>query len=75
MIHKKMIIVGNSAVGKTSIMERFVNDTFEEQILPTYQASQRAKIIQLSETNDKIKLNIWDTAGQEKHRSVTRMFY
>lgn len=64
MIHKKMIIVGNTNVGKTSVMERFVSDTFEEMQQPTYQASQRAKIIQLSNaTNDRIKLNIWDTAG------------
>jgi GTPase SAR1 family protein len=45
MIHKKMIIVGNTNVGKTSVMERFVSDTFEEMLQPTYQASQRAKII------------------------------
>jgi GTPase SAR1 family protein len=32
MIHKKMIIVGNTNVGKTSIMERFVSDTFEEML-------------------------------------------
>jgi Ras-related protein Rab-5C len=63
MIHKKMIIVGNTNVGKTSIMERFVSDTFEEMLQPTYQASQRAKIIQPPECKDKIKLNIWDTAG------------
>jgi GTPase SAR1 family protein len=39
MLHKKMIIVGNSNVGKTSILERFTSDTFEEQALPSQQAS------------------------------------
>jgi len=69
-----MIIVGNTNVGKTSILERFINDTFEENLEPSNVASQRAKIITL-DSGEKVKLNIWDTAGQEKYRSVTRMYY
>lgn len=70
----KVILLGSVSVGKTSIADRFINNYFKENYKCTIQAEQRAKIIN-EDSNTVIKLNIWDTTGQEKFRSLTRQFY
>ncbi len=70
----KVILLGNVSVGKTSIADRFIHNYFKENYKCTIQAEQRAKIIN-EDSNTIIKLNIWDTTGQEKFRSLTRQFY
>jgi GTPase SAR1 family protein len=71
--NKKVIIVGRSGVGKTCVLNTFLNgkDTFDANLAPTPSVYQRATIIELPETGVRIKLSIWDTLGQEKHRSIT----
>ena len=70
----KVCLVGESAVGKTSIINRFVKNEFILDEVPTLVASYTQKTIQLD--NGKIiKFNIWDTAGQEKYRSIAKLFY
>lgn len=70
----KVILLGSVSVGKTSITDRFIHNYFKENYKCTIQAEQRAKIIN-EDSNTIIKLNIWDTTGQEKFRSLTRQFY
>ena len=70
----KVILLGSVSVGKTSIADRFINNYFKNNYKCTIQAEQRAKIIN-EDSNTIIKLNIWDTTGQEKFRSLTRQFY
>ena len=69
----KIVLIGDSSVGKTSIIRRYLEGTFNlcelSNINP--QASSKSLIID----NKKIKLNIWDTVGQEKYRSIGRHFY
>ena len=68
----KMILLGESGVGKTSIISRYVNDKFNENFISSSTMSYVAKIIE--KNNKKIKLNIWDTIGQEKFRSISKLF-
>lgn len=74
IIELKIILSGNVAVGKTSIIERYINGSFQEKYNSTIQAEYKTKIINEDE-NTSLRLNIWDTAGQEKFKSITRQFY
>lgn len=69
----KLIVVGDSGTGKSSLLHRFVGDTFLEDQAQTIGVEFGAKIVDLGER--KIKLQIWDTAGQERYKSVTRSYY
>ncbi|KRH92033.1 putative Ras small GTPase [Pseudoloma neurophilia] len=69
----KIIIIGESYVGKTSIMQRFVNDTFEENLLATIGIDLMKKSIKIKD--ETINLDIWDTAGQERFHAITRSYY
>ena len=68
----KMILLGESAVGKTSIIKRFYEDKFDESESTTYTMSYIDKIVEIDKK--KYKLNIWDTIGQENYRSISKLF-
>ena len=68
----KIILVGNSGVGKTAIINRYIMDTFTDELKPTLTMNYIEKIIEINNKN--IKINIWDTAGQEQYRSVNKLF-
>ena len=68
----KCILLGESGVGKTSIISRYVKDQFDSEIPISTSCCYIDKIIQ--KNNIKIKLNIWDTIGQERFRSISKMF-
>ena len=69
----KIILLGNSGVGKTAIINRYCKELFSNEMDPTIGVNFQPKYI---EVNGKtIKLAIWDTAGQEKFRTITRQFY
>lgn len=67
-LRHKLIFVGDSAVGKTSIIARIIDNPFNETYHSTINLDNCTKI--LIHNNKKIKLQIWDTAGQEKFRSL-----
>ena len=70
----KIVLIGESGVGKTSIISQFVDQTFQDDQQSTIGGTFSSKVVKCS--NGKvIKLEIWDTAGQERYRSVTKMFY
>ena len=72
----KVVLLGESGVGKTCIIARFINNTFEDNIMTTTGASYAGKTMQFDEFNGQcIKFEIWDTAGQEKYRALTKIFY
>ena len=73
-IKLKIILVGEVSVGKKSIVGRYINNNFDEFYKCTIQAEQQTKIIKEDE-NTSIKMNIWDTARQEKFLSLTRQYY
>ena len=72
----KVVLVGEAAVGKTCIIKRFATDEFKPDELTSSTASFITKTIKLDGFEEKyIKFNIWDTCGQEKFRSVGKIFY
>ena len=68
----KVILLGESGVGKTSIILRYYKKLFNPNLTPTFRASFIIK--KLVKDNITYKLNIWDTTGQEKYHSVTKLF-
>lgn len=70
----KIIIVGNNTVGKTSLMQRFVHNKFDEgRTFPTIGAAFAAK--EVCSNGRKRIIGIWDTAGTERYRAMAKMFY
>lgn len=72
--HVKLVLLGDSAVGKSSIVQRFVKNTFDEFRESTIGAAFITKTIQL-DPQTSIKFEIWDTAGQERYKSLAPMYY
>ena len=71
----KVVLLGETAVGKSCLISRFVSDTFQTNHITTLSGSFSSKTVFYDKLNKKIKYEIWDTAGQEKYRSINKMFY
>mgnify|MGYP001049353069 CR=1 FL=1 len=69
----KIVLVGNTKVGKSNILLRYTYDRFNSTIMPTIGVSFAAKTINLN--GKKIRLDIWDTAGQERFRAISKAYY
>uniref|UniRef100_A0A8B9FXR2 VAMP associated protein B and C n=1 Tax=Amazona collaria TaxID=241587 RepID=A0A8B9FXR2_9PSIT len=69
----KVCLLGDTGVGKSSIVWRFVEDSFDPNINPTIGASFMTKTVQYQ--NELHKFLIWDTAGQERFRALAPMYY
>ena len=69
----KLILIGNSGVGKSNILTRYVYNKYEDTNKSTIGVEFGAKSIKLN--NLLIKAQIWDTAGQEKYQSITNAYY
>ncbi|KDR14057.1 ras-related protein Rab-18-B-like [Zootermopsis nevadensis] len=69
----KILIIGESGVGKSSLLLRFTDDNFDPSEPSTIGADFKAKNITVGNTT--VKLAIWDTAGQERFRSLTPSYY
>ena len=68
----KVVLLGNSGVGKTAIIQKFNTGIFEKNIKPTFDNSSISKKINIKGKN--IFLIVWDTAGQEQYRSIGKIF-
>ena len=73
----KVILVGESGVGKTCIILRFISNEFHEGQNSTTGANYATKSLELKfkKFNKNLKYEIWDTAGQEKYRGLAKLFY
>ena len=71
----KVVLLGESGVGKTSIIAQFMDAEFIEDQQATTGATFSTKSISYPEHHKEVSFEIWDTAGQEKYRSLTKMFY
>jgi small GTP-binding protein len=69
----KLILIGNSGVGKSSILNRYMNKTFEESYKCTIGVDFLMKSIEIN--GKTVKLQLWDTAGQEKYKSMVASYY
>ena len=68
----KIVIVGQSSVGKTALINQYMNKIFIDAAITTIGTDKFIKIEKIN--NSEIKLNIWDTAGQERFRSLSPLF-
>ena len=71
----KTILIGESGVGKTCIIVRFINNKFEDGTMSTTGANFISKSVEFDEYNETVLFQIWDTAGQERFRGLTKIFY
>jgi len=71
--HHKLVLLGETSVGKTCVTIRFVKNEFFEFQEPTIGAAFLTQTITLDDTT--VKFEIWDTAGQERYRSLAPMYY
>jgi len=69
----KIVIIGDAAVGKTSLINQFVEGSFQEDYKPTLGANIVRKDVNLD--NARVRLIMWDLAGQEKYRVVRSMYF
>ena len=70
----KILLLGSAAVGKTSLVQRFVHDRFDSSYLMTIGMEPSEKHVDL-EDGTRVALSIWDLAGQERFRFVRPTFY
>ena len=69
----KVILIGDSAVGKTNIMSKYLKGQFQENSKATVGVEFGSKLFKID--NHNIKAQIWDTAGQEKYKAITGAYY
>ncbi|OHT02163.1 small GTP-binding protein [Tritrichomonas foetus] len=73
LVHYKVVLLGASNTGKTSIIQRLVFHRFNQEVMPTLGAGLSTYDITI---NDRIiSLDLWDTAGQESYRSLAKIYY
>ena len=72
--NKKIVILGDSAVGKTSILLRYLFDKFKVTSESTIGAAYSSKLF-IDKEGNKEKIEFWDTAGQERYKSLVPMYY
>jgi Ras-related protein Rab-1A len=69
----KILIIGDSGVGKSCLLVRFADDTYTESYISTIGVDFKIRSIELD--SKIIKLQIWDTAGQERFKTITQSYY
>jgi len=73
MVTKKVLLVGNFGVGKTSLIRRFVNNEFSEDYISTIGVRVSTKEIEIK--SDSLKLLIWDVAGMQKDETIPKAYF
>ena len=74
-ISVKVVLLGESGVGKTSIISQFTTKKFNPKCNTSVSAQFTSKTIDFPDSKKSIRFDIWDTVGQEKYRSLTKIFY
>ena len=69
----KVLLLGNSNVGKSSLFLRFVDDIWNDTFVPTIGVDFKIKTFEID--SKKIKMQIWDTAGQERFKNIIASYY
>ena len=73
MVNLKVLVVGETGVGKSSLMLRYTDEKFMPDILPTVGLDFRVKVMELAGYS--VKISIWDTAGQERFKNISSSYY
>ena len=69
----KLLMIGDSGVGKTCLVLRFVNDSFSHTFITTIGIDYKLKTVDVD--GHEMRLQVWDTAGQERFRTITRSYF
>ena len=69
----KILLIGESSVGKSSLLIRFAEDSFSPELLSTVGIDYKIKTLEIKDK--RVKMEIWDTAGQERFRTITTAYY
>eukprot|EP01135_Chromosphaera_perkinsii_P007098 Nk52_evm1s692 gene=Nk52_evmTU1s692 len=69
----KLLLIGDSGVGKTNILTRFAENKFADNYITTIGVDFKVKTVEID--GNPVKLQIWDTAGQERFRTITTTYY
>ena len=71
----KVVLVGESGVGKTCIISRYISGSYNDNSPTTNGACYCSKNVRYENLNKNLLLDVWDTAGQERYKSLTKFFY
>lgn len=71
----KIVVLGDDAVGKTSLINQYVEESFQEDYKPTLGANIIRKDVVVEKINSKVRLILWDLAGQEKYNVIRSMYF
>ena len=71
----KVVLLGETGVGKTSIISQFTTHTFDPHRETSLSAQFISKVVNFPDLGQSVKFDIWDTVGQEKYRSLAKIFY
>jgi Ras-related protein Rab-8A len=69
----KLLLIGDSGVGKSCLLLRFSDDAFNTSFITTIGIDFKIRTVEID--NKRCKLQIWDTAGQERFRTITTAYY
>ena len=69
----RVILIGDPTVGKSALLRQFTEGRYTEQTEPTVGVDFSAKMMQIA--GKQVKLQLWDTAGHERFRSITKSYY
>ena len=75
LLEAKVVLIGEAGVGKTSIVRQFTNRGFDPNCQSSISSQFCTKIVNISDINKSIRFDLWDTSGQERYRSVAKIFY
>ena len=69
----KVVLIGDASVGKTSLLNRYITGSHSQNISPTLGAAFTTKLVEAN--HQTVKLQIWDTSGEERYRSMAPLYY
>ncbi|XP_064600784.1 ras and EF-hand domain-containing protein-like [Liolophura sinensis] len=69
----KVLLTGNAGVGKSSLLMRYATDIYQDEYVPTIGLDFKVKLVTLK--GKRVKLQLWDTGGQEQFRTITNSYY
>ena len=71
----KVVLIGGSSVGKSSIFKRYIQGTYNDKTSVTMSASYMEKVVPIAGQENPIKIQLWDTAGSERFKTINRIYY
>ena len=71
----KIVLIGESGSGKTSIIQQFAYKIFDPNCATSISSQYVSKVLSIPEINKSLRIEIWDTAGQERYKSITSAYY